>query len=581
MGEALAATPAPLAGQILGHVRSSTGVAQMGATVLLYNRYDQLVRQALTTEQGRFAFDNLAPDLYSLRVTLASFMPALRRNIAVAAGSENVLQINLASVLSTVELVSSGASRGTLMSDDWKWVLRSSSATRPVLRLLPDQQTTNQTSSSRSLASMFSETTGVLKLSTGDAEDPGAMQQDLGTAFAFSTAISDRARVQVAGNLGYLSSSGIPVAGIRARYARGTPSNPGMETTLTMRQLLAPVRLGSGTGDAGLGLRTMSLTVIDRIEIMDGARLEYGFNLESTSFLTARFNRLSPFARATYDLGGAGSVRVAFSSGTQPSELRSGDRRGDSLTTPNGILEQDLATLALLPRVSLRGGDPRLQRTETVEIGFQHVDGSRTYAVSVYRDGISNAAFLMSSGQSFFPPSDLLPDLASNSRVFNVGNFERLGYTASVTQTVNDHLEATLSGGRGSALVAGHEAVSGAADELRGEIRRAQRTWLTARVSAKLPGAGTQIVSSYGWTDFRALTPNHVYLTQNSTQDMGWNVYVRQPLPALPGMPGRIEATADLRNMLAQGYLPLSAGGASAMLVNAPRTLRGGLNFIF
>jgi hypothetical protein len=119
------------------------------------------------------------------------------------------------------------------------------------------------------------------------------------------------------------------------------------------------------------------------------------------------------------------------------------------------------------------------------------------------------------------------------------------------------------------------------ADELRGEIRRAQRTWLTARVSAKLPGAGTQIVSSYGWTDFRALTPNHVYLTQNSTQDMGWNVYVRQPLPALPGMPGRIEATADLRNMLAQGYLPLSAGGASAMLVNAPRTLRGGLNFIF
>jgi hypothetical protein len=428
---------------------------------------------------------------------------------------------------------------------------------------------------------MFSETTGVVKLSAGDAEDPGAMQQDVGTAFAFSTSISERSRVQVAGNLGYLSSSGIPVAGVRARYARGTPSNPGTETTLTMRQLFAPVRLGSGTGDSGLGLRTMSLTMIDRLEIMEGARLEYGFNLESVSFLTARFNRLSPFARATYDLGRAGSVRVAFSSGTQPSELRRGDRRGDSLTTPNGVLEQDLATLALLPRVSLRGGDPRLQRTETVEIGFQHVDGSRTYAVSAYRDGISNAAFMLSGGPSFLPPSDLLPDLASNSRIFNIGNFERLGYTASVTQTVNDHLEATLSGGRGSALVAGHEAISGAADELRGEIRRAQRTWLTARVSAKLPGAGTQIVSSYGWTDFRALTPTHVYLTQNSTQDMGWNVYVRQPLPALPGMPGRIEATADLRNMLAQGYLPLSAGGASAMLVNAPRTLRGGLNFIF
>src|SRR6266478_2134961 len=179
-GGARAATPVTLAGGILGHVQSSSGVAQMGANVLLYNRYDQLVRQALTNEQGRFAFDALVPDLYSLRVALASFMPALRKNIAVAAGSENVLQINLASVLSTVELVSSGPSRGTLMSDDWKWVLRSSHATRPVLRLLPDQN--QNTSRSRSLASMFSETTGVVKLSAGDAEDSsGAVQQDVGT----------------------------------------------------------------------------------------------------------------------------------------------------------------------------------------------------------------------------------------------------------------------------------------------------------------------------------------------------------------------------------------------------------------
>ena len=59
----------------------------MGATVLLYDRYDQLVRQALTNEQGKFAFGQLTPDLYSIRVTLASFVPAMRRNIAVAAGS--------------------------------------------------------------------------------------------------------------------------------------------------------------------------------------------------------------------------------------------------------------------------------------------------------------------------------------------------------------------------------------------------------------------------------------------------------------------------------------------------------------
>src|SRR5580700_8963858 len=162
---ALGAPPPQLSGGILGQVKSSAGITQMGATVLLYNRYDQLVRQALTNPEGKFVFDQLTPDLYSIRVTLASFFPAMRRNIAVAAGSENLLQINLATLLSSIDLVSSGPSRGALMSDEWKWVLRSSQSTRPVLRLLPVSS-----SASNSTSSIFSETTGLVKLSAGDGD---------------------------------------------------------------------------------------------------------------------------------------------------------------------------------------------------------------------------------------------------------------------------------------------------------------------------------------------------------------------------------------------------------------------------
>src|ERR1700722_10041451 len=161
-----AGTPLPLAGGILGQVKSPAGVVQMGATVLLYNRYDQVVRQALTNEEGKFVFDRLTPDLYSIRVTLASFVPAMRRNIAVAAGSENLLQINLATLLSSIDIVSSGPSRGALMSDEWKWVLRSSQASRPVLRLLPVSTSASNSSNS----SVFSETTGVVRLSGGDGD---------------------------------------------------------------------------------------------------------------------------------------------------------------------------------------------------------------------------------------------------------------------------------------------------------------------------------------------------------------------------------------------------------------------------
>ena len=43
-----------------------------------------------------------------------------------------------------------------------------------------------------------------------------------------------------------------------------------------------------------------------------------------------------------------------------------------------------------------------------------------------------------------------------------------------------------------------------------------------------------------------------------------------------------MEVTADLRNLLQQGYLPLSTvDGSRLVLMENPRMLRGGLSFIF
>src|SRR5205807_7432935 len=89
---------------------------------------------ALPISDGRFAFAGLPADLYSVRVALASFLPASRDRIAVKAGFESLLQIHLATLFSNVELTY--AVPTSAMTDDWKWVLRSSPATRPITRLL-------------------------------------------------------------------------------------------------------------------------------------------------------------------------------------------------------------------------------------------------------------------------------------------------------------------------------------------------------------------------------------------------------------------------------------------------------------
>ena len=87
------------------------------------------------------------------------------------------------------------------------------------------------------------------------------------------------------------------------------------------------------------------------------------------------------------------------------------------------------------------------------------------------------------------------------------------------------------------------------------------------------------MATSYGWTDFNVLMPTHVSLTGETDQRIGWNIYARQPLPAIGGL--RMEITADMRNLLAQGYVTVHSQGRQAVLTNAPRAVRGGVSFIF
>jgi hypothetical protein len=570
---AYAGGPIELSGSILGEVKTAAGVTEMGAKVLLYDRHEQLIRQVLTNEQGRFWFASLAPDIYSIRVTLASFVPAMRRNISVVAGTENLLQINLSGIFSTVDIISTAA-HGTLMGDDWKWVLRASPSTRPILRFLPADLSSSEESTSHPFG-MFSQTEGMLKVSAGDSDSlSGPSEQDLGTAFALATSIYGKSRLQLSGNLGYSSNGATPAAGFRTTYSRTTDSggsNP--EITVAMRQMYLPDARGDALGPM---LRELSMGVFDHLDLVDTLHLEYGFNYESVMFLN-HLNYLSPFARATLDIGKQSTVRVAFSSGTQPGQLLA--RNIDAPDT----LSQDLAALAMAPRVSLSDAQTRVERRDSFETSYKRVVGSRTYSAGFYHEAVSNAAFLLSGPADFLPLTDLLTELGSSSQVFNAGSYQRTGFSGAVTQSMGDHFDATIAVGRSGALSAGDLSASDA-DALRAAIHTVQRTWMTARVTKTVAATGTRVTSSYGYTDFRTLMPGHLSMTDQSTQDTGWNIYVRQPLPVLPGLFGsfgRFEATAELRNLLAQGYLPVIVNDQRAVLTNSPRAVRGGLSFIF
>jgi len=573
IGPARAAVPSPikLSGAIEGMVCNTMGIPQMGATVLLYNRQERPYGKLLTDERGEFRFAGLLPDIYSIRVTLAAFMPALRNNILVQPGMKSVLNVNLSTLFSTIQLAYPSVENGSLMTDDFKWVLRSASATRPVLRFL-------ETDAGRTVKSehtaVFSDTRGILRLSAGEgplASGTGS-EADLGTAFALATSLYGNNMLQVAGNLGYGSQTGVPVAAFRTSYSRdlagGSP-----EVSVTMRQLFLPGRFGAALAGADGSLpmlRSLSTGFEDRMQLAECLALRYGFTMDSVSFLD-HLNYFSPYARLSYALGAADELDVAFTSGNARPEL--GGAAAEDL-------QRDLNSLALFPLVSLRAARPKIQRGEEYEIAYSHKMGSRTYSVSAYRESVSNAALTIAAPAGLYAGGDILPDLFSGISIFNAGNYQSTGYTAGVTQSVGDRITASLMYGSTGGLTAdSRELVSTSPDELRSMIRAGRRHAATARITATSPWTGTHFIASYQWTnDHRFVSAGNIYSTLLGPMP-GLNLYFRQPIPRLSK---RVEATADLRNMLAQGYLPLSiAGGQRVLLMQTPRSVRGGLSFIF
>jgi hypothetical protein len=346
-----------------------------------------------------------------------------------------------------------------------------------------------------------------------------------------------------------------------------------------MRQLFVPFRAGQTTAglssDASLPtLRTLSVSYADKTELTDSLSAEYGFEMDNVSFVD-HLHYFSPYARLNYAVGN-GKLFVTWTSGNARPEL------GVTSDDPNADLRRDLAALSVLPRITLENNTARVQRGDDYEIGFSQKIGSREYRVSAYSEHVSNTTLMIANPVAGLFPGDLMPDLFSNSALFNAGTFDTVGYMASVTQDLGQDFKVSATYGSLGMLSARNNAVVESADDLRSLIEAGNRPAVTVRASGTMRHVGTRFVTSYQWTDYRSAMPVPQYSTDSARPEPGFNVLVRQPIPSFPGMPWHMEASAEVRNLLAQGYLPINmAGGQQLLLVNTPRTFRGGLAFVF
>ncbi len=80
---------------------------------------------------------------------------------------------------------------------------------------------------------------------------------------------------------------------------------------------------------------------------------------------------------------------------------------------------------------------------------------------------------------------------------------------------------------------------------------------------------------------FAAIAPD-LYNDFASRSDPGLNLVIRQPLPFSGGLPGKLEATGYINNLLKAGYIPIQTfDGQQIFLLPAVRSYRGALSFVF
>jgi len=575
----LAATSSKAAdyGRITGTVSDPQGNPLMGATVLIagpllsgLQPVAKAAERVITDAHGRFAVERLTPGWYSLQVTATTRLPILRNGVLVEAGRSLQENFALSDILAPLVLrVPSG--KVTSWGEDWKWVLRTSAATRPVLRYQEPSKTKAKSKagkvplpSSQRLIAMNPGSTRRTAL----AADPG-----MGSVLAYVRALSEDTDLLVAGSMGPSGFQASSLATLlRKDVLRGDPQ----ELSLAVHQLnfAEGVPLPSGEGRESMNhAQAMVVNYVRTYRLFDRLILTTGMEVD---YLNAAQDALSsrPIAKLEYQVSPSNSLSLRY---------------GVARVEGDGTLLDRVGTLTAFPRVTMRSYRPQLETLNHAELGFTHSMGRDSRVeLAAYRDNFDNTAVWGFGGARVLSglAGSFLPNPAANGVTLNAGNYSSSGVRVAFTRNLGSSVRFAVLYALGDALSVDALSVPSPSGEqlksLRSVMRARRSQTIGGRVAARIPGSKTRITTTYEWLPSGRVTEVDPYGQASLQIQPFLGVQIRQPLPALAFLPARIEALADFRNLLAQGYTTASkSGDESLILTPVYRSFRGGFSVQF
>jgi len=549
LGLALPAWCGSRPGTISGYVRNASGVPQMGAAVELLGSAAQALT-VFTNENGFYSATGLNPGIYSVRVSAASFLPASREDIGLRAGSKILVNITLNTLFDAVKMV---PMRGPGDEDDWKWVLRSA-ANRPILRMVDDKSAVLETPENGA-----HDLKGSLSFVAGSASEGFGGASDMNTGFSLEKSIFAADTIGLRGDIGYGAAS--PASVLRASFRHKMTNGSEPQMTLTMRNLPAPdMGLHSGS------LQALALTTSDSFALGDVVELHFGSELQTIQFM-GRVTAFRPFGSADLHLSPDTVVEYRYAT-SEPNDLL---ERGFESAPPDLSESQ--------PRMSVVGYNPALEHAHHHELSLSRRMGKTNLQMAAYYDRVVDPA-LTGVGEFASDNGMVLPDIYSGTFSYQGSNLKTEGMRMVVQRKLSDNLTGTLDLEYGGVLDLEKPGVS--LTDAQQWIRTRDRHSVAGKISGVVPKTGTHWVASYRWIDGPALTPVDMFNESAGRADPYLNIFFRQPIPGTGFLPGHFEALIDLRNLLAEGYVPvLGHDGRTVYLVQSARAVRGGLSFTF
>jgi hypothetical protein len=534
-------------GAISGYVRDASGTPQMGAVVEIARSAARSLT-VFTDGAGFYSASGLLPGLYSVKVSAPSFLPALEEKIGLQPGTSIHLNITLNTLLNAIRV---GPLRGTADDDDWKWTLRSV-ANRPVLRVLDDPVAVAEQRQDHDLKASLSFLAGSLAEGYGSGSD-------MSTGFSVERSIFSASRLGLSGNVGYGDS--LPTAVLRATYLHRMPDGSGPAMAVTMHRF-AP-------SDPNLhyaALQALALTAGDDFTVGDVLELKFGSELQTIQFL-GRVTAFRPYG--SIDLHASPNTVVEYDYTTSLPNTRA-DKGFDS--APADLSEAD-------PRISMTNFTTRLERAHHQELNVSRRIGKTSVQAAVFSDRVANTA-LIGTGMVTAAGGFLLPDPYSGTFTYAGDTLDTHGVRVVLERKFSSDLTATLDYAYGGVLDLAKPDVE--LQDAGQWITTQRRQALAAKFAGTISRSHTRWIASYRWINGPALTPVDMFNASPGQSDPFLNLFIRQHIPTLGFLPTHMEALIDLRNLLAQGYVPvMGQDGQTVYLVQAARSVRGGLTITF